>query len=94
MSKLVITRRMGERVFVDGEDIKVEIVGIKGNQVRLAIEAPKEISIHREEIYKKIKAEQEGRVFTRAYHSPGIDSQLKQALVKVFNQQGNYSAIN
>jgi len=54
---LVITRRIGERVLIGEDVIKVAVLGIKGNQIRLGIDAPKIISVHREEIYEKIQAE-------------------------------------
>jgi carbon storage regulator len=55
---LVLTRKFGE-VIIIGDDIKIVILGIKGNQVRLGIEADKDISVHRLEIYEKLKQEQE-----------------------------------
>jgi carbon storage regulator len=55
---LVLTRRIGEAIRV-GHDVVVTIMGLKGNQVRLGIDAPKEIAVHREEIYERIKAESE-----------------------------------
>lgn len=53
---LVITRKLGERIAI-GDNITITLVEIKGNQVRLGIEAPKEITIHRQEIYERIRAE-------------------------------------
>ena len=53
---LIITRRLSERAFIDGEKIKITIVGIKGNQVRIGIEADPSISVHREEVYLRIQA--------------------------------------
>jgi carbon storage regulator len=53
---LVITRKLGERITI-GDDISITVIEIKGSQVRLGIEAPKTISIHRQEIYERIKAE-------------------------------------
>jgi len=50
---LVLTRRHGQTVMI-GHDIKVMILGVKGNQVRLGVEAPKEVAVHREEIYERI----------------------------------------
>lgn len=55
---LVLTRRIGEAIRV-GKDVVVTIMGLKGNQVRLGIDAPKEVTVHREEIYERIKAESE-----------------------------------
>ena len=54
---LVLSRRMGESLII-ADDIRLTILGVSGGQVRLGIEAPKEISIHREEIYHKIQQEQ------------------------------------
>ena len=53
---LILTRRIGERLVIDGH-IYVRILGVKGNQVRLGIDAPEDIPVHREEIQEKIDAE-------------------------------------
>lgn len=53
---LVLTRRPGESLMI-GDDVELTILGTKGYQVRIGIEAPKEVSVHREEIYNRIKAE-------------------------------------
>ena len=54
---LVLSRRLGETLII-GDDIKITVLGISGNQVRLGIAAPKEVSIHREEVYRRIQEEQ------------------------------------
>ncbi len=53
---LVLSRRLGETVMI-GDDIKLTVLGINGNQVRLGIAAPKEVSVHREEVYRRIQEE-------------------------------------
>lgn len=53
---LILTRRVGEVLRV-GDDVTIAILGIKGNQTRVGIDAPKEVAVHREEIYKKIQDE-------------------------------------
>jgi len=56
---LILTRRMGETLII-GDDVNVTVLGIKGNQVRLGINAPKDVSVHREEIYLRIQQEKQG----------------------------------
>lgn len=53
---LILTRRMGETLMV-GDEITVTVLGVKGNQVRLGVNAPKDVEVHREEIYEKIQSE-------------------------------------
>ena len=55
---LILTRRAGETVMV-GDDVTVTVLGVKGNQVRVGINAPKSVAVHREEIYERIKREQQ-----------------------------------
>ena len=51
---LILTRKSGESLII-GEDVSVTVLGVKGNQVRIGINAPKDISVHREEVFDKIK---------------------------------------
>jgi carbon storage regulator len=53
---LILTRRVGEAVIIDG-DIKVVVMGVKGNQVRVGVSAPTEVEVHREEVFKRIEQE-------------------------------------
>jgi len=53
---LILTRRTGESLMVS-DDVKLTILGVKGNQVRIGVDAPKEVSVHREEVYERIQAE-------------------------------------
>ena len=51
---LILSRRVGEALIID-DDVKVHVLSISGNQVRIGIEAPKEVSVHREEVYQRIQ---------------------------------------
>jgi carbon storage regulator len=53
---LILTRRVGEKLKI-GDDVSITVLGFQGNQVRIGIEAPHEVSVHREEVYNRIKAE-------------------------------------
>jgi carbon storage regulator len=68
---LILTRRVGETVMI-GDDVTITVLGVKGNQVRVGINAPKSVAVHREEIYERIKREQQGE-------SPSTPDKPKQA---------------
>ena len=55
---LILTRRVGETLMV-GDEVTVTALGVKGNQVRIGVNAPKEVAVHREEIYQRIQKEKE-----------------------------------
>ncbi|MBU0455315.1 MAG: carbon storage regulator CsrA [Pseudomonadota bacterium] len=57
---LILTRRIGETLMV-GDEVKVTVLGVKGNQVRIGIHAPKDVAVHREEIYQRIQEEKFGQ---------------------------------
>jgi carbon storage regulator len=56
---LILTRRVGETVMI-GNEVTVTVLGVKGNQVRIGVNAPKDVAVHREEIYDRIKREEDG----------------------------------
>ena len=56
---LILTRRVGETLMI-GDEVTVTVLGVKGNQVRIGVNAPKEVAVHREEIYERIRAERTG----------------------------------
>ena len=58
---LILTRRAGESLMI-GENISITVLGVKGNQVRIGIDAPKEVAVHREEIYDRIQGDDDQEI--------------------------------
>lgn len=68
---LILTRRVGETVMI-GNDVTVTVLGVKGNQVRVGVNAPRDVAVHREEIFERIKREeQDGGTSARPATRPG-----------------------
>jgi len=57
---LILTRKVGESIMI-GDSVEVKILGLRAGQVKIGIEAPKDLKVHREEIYDRIRAEEEGK---------------------------------
>lgn len=62
---LVLSRRLGETLII-GDDVKITVLGISGNQVRLGIAAPREVTVHREEVYRRIQEESQQPVIEQS----------------------------
>ncbi len=77
---LILTRRVGETVMI-GEDVTVTVLGVKGNQVRIGVNAPREVAVHREEIFERIKREEAG-------DAPAADEDAMSAADGRFAPQG------
>lgn len=56
---LILTRKIGESLII-GDDVEITVLSVRGNQVKLGVNAPKEIAVHRQEIYERIKAAEDG----------------------------------
>ena len=63
---LILTRRISESIIIGDNSVKITVLGVKGNQVRLGIDAPKDISVHREEIYERIQEEKSEDISTES----------------------------
>jgi carbon storage regulator len=69
---LILTRRVGETVMI-GNEVTVTVLGVKGNQVRIGVNAPKDVAVHREEIYERIKREEDNDGGPRASVAKVVD---------------------
>jgi carbon storage regulator len=69
---LILTRRVGETVMI-GNEVTVTVLGVKGNQVRVGVNAPKDVAVHREEIYERIKREQDQDANVAASNAKIVD---------------------
>ncbi len=65
---LILTRRVGETLMI-GDEVTVTVLGVKGNQVRIGVNAPRDVAVHREEIYERIKREQAAAAGAGAGHN-------------------------
>jgi carbon storage regulator len=75
---LILTRRVGEALMI-GDDVTVTVLSVKGNQVRIGVNAPKDVSVHREEIFDRIKRDGDGDANANANGDPspeGSDSKV------------------
>ena len=69
---LILTRRVGETLVI-GDDVTVTVLGVRGNQVRLGVNAPKDIAVHREEIYQRIQNEKSGEISSESDENNASD---------------------
>ena len=69
---LILTRRVGETLVI-GDDVTVTVLGVRGNQVRLGVNAPKDVAVHREEIYQRIQNEKDAVILAENDENGNID---------------------
>ena len=78
---LILTRRVGETLMV-GDDVTISVLGVKGNQVRIGVNAPKEVSVHREEIYMRIQNEKSNQKNVGVIKSSNLCAEIVEYSVK------------
>jgi len=61
---LILTRNIGESIIIGDNEVLIRVIGVKGSQVRIAIQAPKEITVHREEVFEKIQLEKANQLLS------------------------------
>ncbi len=72
MPRLTLTRKINETIVIGDDEISITILGVKGNQVKLGVTAPKSISVHRQEIFLKIREEERGASFLKRHSLPDL----------------------
>lgn len=86
---IIITRRVGETLMV-GNDISVTTLGVKGNQVRIGVDCPREVAVHREEIYERIQLEKKQQVLAVAQE---VTTSYQSSRYQLNNTQENFSEV-
>ena len=86
---LILSRRVGETLMV-GDEVTVTVLGVKGNQVRIGVSAPKDVAVHREEIYERIKAEEQT---TRNRRIRFADRRLNNVIPNIAFKDSNGASI-